>query len=78
VVVVHHGDARGVAGRRALDQTNLRALSWLSSARPLRRPPRAAKTTGPLPPFRPTRLSTQQIDPVGLPHFHADRDRREP
>jgi 5-methylcytosine-specific restriction endonuclease McrA len=26
VLVVHHGDERGVAGRRALDQTNLTVL----------------------------------------------------
>jgi hypothetical protein len=61
-LVVHHRDERGVAGRRALDQTNLTArcrgchqLEHYAGHRC------AAKTTGPLPPFRPTRLSTQLI-----------------
>jgi hypothetical protein len=75
VLVVHHRDERGVAGRGALDQTDLTArYRGPSSARA-----RTPATGAPLShrsaaPFRPTRLSTQLVSALQDSAFSWLRD----
>jgi hypothetical protein len=61
-LVVHHREERGVAGRRALDQTDLtRAVAAVISSSNTSATGAALRPQVRCPPFRPTRLSTQLI-----------------
>jgi hypothetical protein len=70
VLVVHHRDERGVAGRRAIDQTNLtRAVAAVISSSTDAGHRCAAKTTGPLPLFEGRGCLRNSFQPCGATAF---------
>jgi hypothetical protein len=75
-LVVHHRDERGVAGRRALDKTNLRCRGCHQLEQGRRPLARAAKTTSPLPLSTEAAVYAPHFGPAGLPHFRGTRSVR--